>query len=142
LAPCCHYLCTYDAFAGKEYWIQLGFTEEDFDVAVAVSQWYSMKKKHCISTNADETAVYTDVVEAIDKVCASLKHLTYPPPALSSEEFEKAFSSDEKSALGGDIKRLLDMLRVAKLQQLGYRAEVILYTNRSIENRLLVGSTV
>jgi hypothetical protein len=84
-----------------------------------------MKKKHCISTNADETAVYNDFVEAIDKACSSLKHQTYRPPALSNGEFEKAFSRDEKSALGGDIKRLLDMLRVAKLQQLGYRAEVI-----------------
>lgn len=60
-------------------------------------------------------------------------------PGMPSKEFEQTFAREEKAKLGGIVKRLLDLSRVARLQELGYKAEVVLYTTRSIENRLLVG---
>jgi tRNA:m4X modification enzyme len=145
-ATCCHYLCRLDVFAGKEFWPQLGLNEEDFEVAVAVSQWYSLMKAsdiqsdHHNDTNAG--GGYTDFEKLIDIASAALKEQRSSSQytMIPSEEFERNFSRGAKSKLGLDVKRLLDMLRVAKLQQLGYKAEIVLYTDRSIENRLLVGS--
>jgi tRNA:m4X modification enzyme len=146
-ATCCHYLCRFDVFAGKEYWLRLGLNEEDFEVAVTASQWYSLRKKcdaqfdHHDDTNI--SAGYTDFEKLINIASTALKEHGSCDPCdalMSSEEFERSFSREDKSKLGEDVKRLLDMLRVAKLQQLGYKAKIVLYTDKSIENRLLVGS--
>ena len=59
--------------------------------------------------------------------------------AISSKEFERTFSRREKANLGGVVKRLLDFTRATRLQGMGYDAELVIYTTRSIENRLLVG---
>lgn len=148
-ATCCHYLCTFDTFAGKDYWLELGLNEEDFEVAVAVSQWCSLKKKddHAqrieqLNHSCDSTV--PEYEKLINKASLVLKHQMTSAPStnMPSEEFERTFSNEGKSKLGEDVKRLLDMLRVAKLQRLGYKAQVVLYTNKSIENRLLVGAHV
>ena len=149
-ATCCHYLCTFDAFAGKQHWIKLGLTEEDFEVAVTVSQWYSLKRKHEVEFNGyascirNEDSVYVDYEKVINNaVCSDMvKNQNYPSDTVSSEEFERNFTSDNKSQLGERVKILLDSLRVAKLQELGYKTELVLYTNRSIENRLLIGKII
>jgi hypothetical protein len=61
---------------------------------------------------------------------------------MPSGEFERTFSREDKAKLGNNVKRILDMTRVAKLHELGYKAELVLYTTKSIENRLLVGSII
>jgi len=43
LATCCHYLCTWDTFHGREFWLAFGLTQEDFKVAVATTQWATLK---------------------------------------------------------------------------------------------------
>ena len=147
-ATCCHYLCTFDAFAGKQYWIKLGLTEEDFEVAVAVSQWYSLKRKNEVesnvesSTNRSEDNVYIDNQKMIENAINSDMVLAQKISSdlIPSDEFERTFTSENKSKLGERVKLLFDMLRVTKLQELDYKAELVLYTNRSIENRLLVGT--
>jgi hypothetical protein len=156
-ATCCHYLCTFDEFAGKKYWIELGLTEEDFEVAVAVSQWYSLKTSRdvniCKSDNIANdsassvdhgfTSSFLDYRELISNASSALKVQMSPKAQTSamipSDEFERTFSNEDKARLGQNVKILLDMLRVAELQQLGYKAEMVLYTSKSIENRLLVG---
>ena len=44
LATCCHYLCSWATYEGREFWLAAGLTESDFGVAVSVSQWNSMRK--------------------------------------------------------------------------------------------------
>ncbi|KAL7482419.1 hypothetical protein ACHAW6_008093, partial [Cyclotella cf. meneghiniana] len=147
-ATCCHYLCTFDVFSGREYWVQLGLTEEDFGVAAAVSQWYSLKQS---ITHNDVDSVVTGPASSIVDFCQLFKNVasvleakfspTHPPsPITPSDEFERTFSRENKANLGSTVKRILDMTRVAKLQELGYKAELVLYTRKSIENHLLVGS--
>ena len=152
IATCCHYLCTFDVFAGKQYWLNLGLTEDDFEVAVAVSQWYSLKKKVDVNVSvssqnddftphqADPSICFKDLINNIPSVLKAHTQ-TGSSTRLSSEEFERTFSSEQKSGLGENVKRLLDILRVVKLQCMGYKADLVLYTNRSIENRLIVGTT-
>ena len=146
-ATCCHYLCTWESFAGREYWIRLGFDEEDFEVAVAASQWYSLKGGKSRNANEQNMSNSTskhfsqkDLSAIIDEAGVAVDSEDMLRPSISSEEFERTFSREEKAKLGGMVKRLLDLLRIAKLQELGYAdAELVLYTTRSIENRLLVG---
>eukprot|EP00567_Pseudictyota_dubia_P017841 CAMPEP_0197459798 /NCGR_PEP_ID=MMETSP1175-20131217/52417_1 /TAXON_ID=1003142 /ORGANISM="Triceratium dubium, Strain CCMP147" /LENGTH=398 /DNA_ID=CAMNT_0042994767 /DNA_START=1 /DNA_END=1197 /DNA_ORIENTATION=+ len=159
-ATCCHYLCTYESFAGKEYWERIGLNEEDFEVAVAASQWYSLKRngtssgggsgitndrawqsKDTCSHAKDECSErpVPDFLSRIDNAAAALRAHTMPPPSMPSEEFERTFGREDKARLGGNIKRVLDIARAAKLQELGYGAELVVYTTQSIENRLLVG---
>jgi hypothetical protein len=59
---------------------------------------------------------------------------------IPSEEFERTFSRAEKSALGWKLKQLLDLCRAARLQELGYNVDLVVYTTRSLEDRLLVAS--
>jgi tRNA:m4X modification enzyme len=59
---------------------------------------------------------------------------------IPSEEFERTFSRAEKSALGWKVKQLLDLCRAARLQELGYNVDLVVYTTRSLEDRLLVAS--
>jgi hypothetical protein len=59
---------------------------------------------------------------------------------ISSEEFERTFSRTEKSTLGWKLKQLLDLCRAARLQELGYKVDLVVYTTRSLEDRLLVAS--
>ena len=151
-ATCCHYLCTWESFAGNEYWLRLGLTEEDFEVAVAASQWYSMKRGEKKQQHEKDVAdlcndsargeiSQKDLISMIDDAGEVLRNLDEDAlrPAMPSKEFEQTFAREEKAKLGGIVKRLLDLSRVARLQELGYKAEVVLYTKRSIENRLLVG---
>ena len=151
-ATCCHYLCTWESFAGRNYWIRLGFDEEEFEVAVAASQWYSLKggkskknNEENMSTSTSNQYSQKDLIAIIDEAGEAVKGLSEAMlrPSMSSEEFERAFPREEKAKLGGMVKRLLDLLRIAKLQELGYAyTELVLYTTRSIENRLLVGRMV
>eukprot|EP00562_Extubocellulus_spinifer_P000517 CAMPEP_0178481778 /NCGR_PEP_ID=MMETSP0696-20121128/6390_1 /TAXON_ID=265572 /ORGANISM="Extubocellulus spinifer, Strain CCMP396" /LENGTH=386 /DNA_ID=CAMNT_0020109267 /DNA_START=49 /DNA_END=1206 /DNA_ORIENTATION=- len=151
-ATCCHYLCTWDSFAGRDYWVRLGLTEEDFEVAITASQWYSLKGT---SNHIDDSCVEEDVSASVigslsrpdiqltlGKAGAALEEYAsqeHSPPSISSEDFELTFSRGEKAKLGCTIKRLLDLTRAAKLQELGYDTELVKYTTWSIENRLLVG---
>lgn len=153
-ATCCHYLCTWESFSGRDFWIGLGFDEEDFDVAVAVSQWYSLKGGKSKANNVNGQNMFTstsnqyaqnDLMAIIEVAGEAVNSLSEDMlrPSISSEEFERSFSREEKVKLGGMVKRLLDLLRIAKLQEFGYAdAELVLYTTRSIENRLLVGRVV
>jgi hypothetical protein len=45
VATCCHYLCTWDSFAGARFWTTMGLTRQDFEIAVTCSQWASLKQQ-------------------------------------------------------------------------------------------------
>ena len=153
IATCCHYLCTWESFSGQSFWKGLGLSKDDFVVAVTASQWASMhsnsaKEKNASGQNVtkklkvsrDELAGLPDLKEVADRAFSALKavdkitHHTYVP----SEEFERNFSRTDKASLGVKLKRLLDLARAARLQELGYSVQLVRYTTRSIEDRLLV----
>jgi tRNA:m4X modification enzyme len=149
IATCCHYLCTWESFAGKAFWKALGLGEDDFVVAVTASQWASLQSTTKSSNNAetttkkrkvdtDELAMLPDLKEVALQACMALKADTTPRASVPSEEFEQNFSREEKVALGIQLKRLLDLARAACLQELGYSVQLVRYTTRSIEDRLLV----
>ena len=96
--------------------------------------------------SSDDTAGYNDYATWINNAALALRQMPFHTSDrnenISSEEFERTFSIEDKSKLGEDIKLLMDILRVRKLQKLGYEAEIVLYTDRSIENRLLAGKIV
>eukprot|EP00978_Attheya_sp_CCMP212_P037545 scaffold178141_cov35-Attheya_sp.AAC.1 len=71
-------------------------------------------------------------------VCVALRNAPSPPPFVSSQEFEHTFSRQEKASLGVQLKQLLDLSRVSRLQELGYVVELIRYTTQSVDDRLLL----
>ena len=147
VATCCHYLCTWESFEGQKFWMQLGLSKEDFEAAVAASQWASIVKKSkpqeataSEEYENDETWMLPNLHEAAYVASRALEAQEIPPPAMSSTEFERSFSRDEKGALGMKLKQLLDLSRAARMQELGYKVKLVRYTTRSIEDRLLVAS--
>jgi tRNA:m4X modification enzyme len=149
IATCCHYLCTWESFAGQAFWKALGLGEDDFVVAVTASQWASLQSTTKSSNNTetptkkrkvdtDKLVTLPDLKEVALQACMALKADTTPRAFVPSEEFEQNYSREEKVALGIQLKRLLDLARAARLQDLGYSVQLVRYTTRSIEDRLLV----
>jgi tRNA:m4X modification enzyme len=154
LATCCHYLCTWDSFVGKDFWKKLGLTEDDFVVCCAASQWASLDKKRSLEeatgngteipethdNNTDAIRPLPNLLQVAQVAAAALACAPVNPPLAPSAEFEKSFSKAEKGSLGIKLKQLLDLARAAQLQELGYTVELLRYTTRSIEDRLIVAS--
>lgn len=162
LATCCHYLCTWDSFSGKKFWCSLGLSEDDFAAAAAASQWASLKQPNSpqfshlgtssskvdidvsvdVNVDVSANALLPDLDELARTAGAALAAHDEPPSKMSSEEFERSFTRNEKGKLGMQLKQLLDLARVARMQELGYCVELVRYTTRSIEDRLLIASTI
>ncbi|CAJ1949478.1 unnamed protein product [Cylindrotheca closterium] len=170
IATCCHYLCTFDSFSGREFWESTGLSEEDFVVATAVSQWASLQEKknksakrrkaekgdttagtkdsrnipqqHATSLSDSEASTLPDLFSVASLAKKNLEKAMedLEKDFIPSQEFERHFTREEKSLLGIRIKQLFDLSRAAFCQQqLGYKsAELVIYTTRSTENRLLV----
>lgn len=158
IATCCHYLCIWETFAGKDFWEAMGLTEEDFVVATTCSQWSSLQKKkkpkrgtlvdHHDATEGQSTPaiqVLPDLTNTVAPLArAALDEMDIvaleQESFVSSEEFEKNFTREEKASLGDKLKMLLDLSRADFCQQngLGQNVELIRYTTRSTEDRLLL----
>jgi tRNA:m4X modification enzyme len=144
LATCCHYLCDFECFAGNDFWLACGFSAEDFEVAAAASQWASLSRPEDLS---NELAATTPVkpIEALPNLLhiagqARLLLAKCDPHAyVASQQFEQEFTRAAKAELGVKLKHIFDLARASKLQQLGYtNVELVQYTSRSLENRLLI----
>ena len=156
LGTCCHYLCTWDSFCGQECWKSMGLTQNDFEVCATASQWASMKAKRektlgnqenlkcsLITTNNEENenlscSFSKNLMESAQEVGEIVLGLALPNFKVSSDEFERTFTRDEKSALGVRCKQLIDFTRSSYLQNIGYKVKLVRYTRLSIEDRLLL----
>jgi tRNA:m4X modification enzyme len=144
IATCCHYLCTWESYIGKKFWLGLGLTREDFIVATTCSQWSTLqrKKKSAKSdTNNASSKILPDLMQIARSAKVVLDEMDAPTVEkhfLPSEEFEKKFAREEKAALGMLLKQLFDLSRAAFCQQHGYKVELVRYTTRSTEDRLLI----
>ncbi|GFH55808.1 hypothetical protein CTEN210_12284 [Chaetoceros tenuissimus] len=149
IATCCHYLCDWDCFSGKDFWIALGLTEEDFIVATTVSQWASLqdkkKMKRDSSNKNDLQESITplpnlfQVASQIKDALANVDEEEQANNFISSQEFERTFSREAKAQLGIRLKQLFDFSRASFCQQIGYEhVELVRYTTLSVENRLLI----
>ena len=164
VATCCHYLCTWDSFtsASQKFWTTCRLNQDDFEVAVTVSQWASLKSNKkmkpssvpssaaslCAGSAEDfsNTSPFPNLLDLARKAGESLRSSTSssseeesPSSLVPSEEFERSFSKESKIALGIQAKQLLDLARIAALQQHGkYDVELVRFTTRSVEDRLLI----
>lgn len=146
IATCCHYLCTWESFTGKDFWLALGLTAEDFIVATSCSQWASLQRKKSTTKNATNvstaTAILPDLINVAHQAKAALDQVdmtNVEMKFLPSKEFEKTFAREEKARLGIQLKKLFDLSRSSFCQQLGYKeVELVRYTTRSMEDRLLL----
>ena len=109
VATCCHYLCTWQHFSGRAFWLALGLDKQDFRVAVATSQWASLRSRPAPAHADPNDAARTDAGWLPDMwglaaaASAKLRAPGATGPArtlVPSEEFERSFSREQKGALG------------------------------------------
>ena len=151
LATCCHYLCRWCCFEGREWWTAAGLSEQDFETSVSISQWNSMRKlapreggKPKEEAGREQGEEWLPDLRGVAAHAAAQLAAAGAPPlaefAAAGGEFERTFARSEKAALGRRVKELLDLARAERLQRLGYRVRLLRYTTRSLEDRLLVAS--
>jgi Methyltransferase TRM13 len=161
VATCCHYLCTWQQFGAvsQMFWLSTGLDEADFRTCVAVSQWASMRKlddKTAEQGDARNECVYYGHGDSIKADAAWLPdllrlgetaghHLSASGCVsnfefIPAEDFERSFPRESKIRIGQRAKILIDLARAAWLQQLGFDVKLVIYTTRSIEDRLLIAS--
>lgn len=150
IATCCHYLCDWDSFAGKDFWKALGLTKEDFAIATAVSQWSSLRdKKHALKLGNEHQKVNNDKINVLPDLFSiaplandALQDFNSKQICcqfIPSDEFERTFAREQKTQLGIQLKQLLDLSRAACCQCIGYQnVELIRHTSLSTEDRLLI----
>jgi tRNA:m4X modification enzyme len=139
VATCCHHLCRLDNYCNTDFVVhQLGFTEREFDVLRIISGWASIKVKKVPATASPlheepfPPPVPTEPLPQ-DVACA---------PTMSSDEFERTYSREEKQRLGKRCKVVLDTGRAHHLVSLGYSVRLVQYTSLSMENHLLIATPV
>ena len=149
IATCCHYLCDWDCFSGKDFWVALGLTEEDFVVATTVSQWASLQDKKNMKRERNEKNDLQESITALPnlfQVASQIKDVLQNVDEeeqaknfIPSQEFERTFSRESKAQFGIRLKQLFDVSRASFCQQIGYKhVELVRYTTLSVENRLLI----
>ena len=166
IATCCHHVCNYADYVGKEWYHSQGFSADEFPTLRSWSSWFSgdpsrptvnrlnsEKKVKVTSTEAPmdrsmEDGANRDVLsvcegnedasEEHDSSAQDL-HDSSPPPQVSSAT--TPLSKAEMAVLGMKIKRILDYGRILFIQnKLHLDAEVIEYcsTTLSPENYAII----
>jgi tRNA:m4X modification enzyme len=144
VATCCHYLCSWESFSGREFFESLGFTENDFKVLTTASQWATMKRSTNNTENAELTNNVNDDLDSGGGWLPSLSEFPRLPlqielkDLVDSQVFEEMFPREAKIILGKRCKLLVDLARAKHLQARGYRVKLVRYTTLSAEDHLLI----
>lgn len=124
LVPCCHYLCTYEDFAGKECLARFGIGRSEFEALAAVTQWATIKV-------ADECPPQEgSVVEGEAQLLA-----------MTSADFRKSLRAHQKRQLARACKAILNYARAEYCRHsMGYKTvETFRYTTSSPEATAVLG---
>ena len=137
VATCCHYLCQLDTFCNTDFVVrELGFTEREFEILSIISGWASIKvnQSSLIPPPTHEEPFPPPLpIEPLSQ------KITYTS-TISSDEFERTYSREEKQRLGKRCKVVLDTGRAHYLVSMGYSVQLVQYTSLSMENHLLIAT--
>ncbi|KAF9164349.1 hypothetical protein DFQ26_001560 [Actinomortierella ambigua] len=152
IALCCHHCCRHHMYPNQAFLEECGITERDFALITRMSSWG-------VSVNTTKTLGSDEVVEAKE---GEAKKDTGPSASKGEEDGDDDEEEDEhglvdtaakdlesnisvltfqrRVELGLRCKRLLDVGRVRYLEQHGFDAEVVYYTDpdTSLENLALM----
>ena len=127
LATCCHHCCEWNEYVNRDFFLNGGFTEHDFNAILRMTGWATAGfGKAKTSTPAAQTTTTTSTSSATSGA-ASLE-----------------LSDAEKIKIGERCKTILDVGRLLYLSKNGFSCEIVQYIDKKItpENRLLVGRAV
>ncbi|KAK9764933.1 tRNA:m4X modification enzyme [Basidiobolus ranarum] len=124
IALCCHQVCRYNMYPNQEYLLEIGLTQDEFQLLTSMSSWAICGQMPKEGEEPDEHTL--ECVEAED-IQQGQTHYS----GLSHEEREK---------IGRQCKRIFDMGRVTYLQKHGFDARLVYYVDKdiSLENLALV----
>lgn len=159
MAPCCHAICEWEECFYKPYYINLGFTPEDYAVIAASSQWASIQLdpddlQPALSTTCNELVLTQCILEKMQETSTSDipdgSSGLWPPImgestskenyllSLPSKELESLLDKKVKQRFGVICKEFIDIGRAVGLLAAGYsEVRLLRYTFSSKENMLI-----
>lgn len=167
LAPCCHHLCTWDTYVGREFLHELGVSRAQFEVLCSLAPWASIDVSApgpgaSVGREDSSAPISIDISTFVPATCigascsmpseglgklpvASNESWRLPPLAALARCWQHPAvhaawgdSPWEKRTLGRRSKFLLDTGRMYALMQLYHEVRLVRYTTRSAEDRLLI----
>lgn len=135
IATCCHHLCQWKSYVNKLFFINLGFTREEFCAVTWLTSW-AVDGEHCseASDHSNGAKLGTNL-----KVCNTTEDAVNVHDAGDTIRCLKPAA---RAILGLKCKELLDTGRLIWLRELGLSAKLVNYVPAKVspENRLLLAS--
>ena len=127
IATCCHYLCTWEAFVGQDYFLQLGFSQADFSTVVACSHWATIsvsvhvppRDRQSHESHSREQAS-TPPTHSAD--CTTTTHATHSATVESNDHDENETKKKSRTSQA-QVGTLVDIERLDTLSQAEQRVE-------------------
>lgn len=115
VAFCCHHKCEYSSYVGREYLRQCDFTTDEFPVLCSIVSWATCGFR--------------------------LKSVNSPRDFTQQREIaSQSLISNEREIIGRKAKTLLNWGRLVFLESVGFQAELLYYTDVSLENMCIVAT--
>ncbi|KAI9136256.1 methyltransferase TRM13-domain-containing protein [Paraphysoderma sedebokerense] len=135
LSTCCHHLLSLESYINTPYISQLGFSTDEINLIFKLTSWATLDLGFSSS-------------DCSDVVASGLKSLQTDPKwrNLNLQELTENLKRTEKVALGHVAKRLLDHGRIMyirntfKHKDKAPDVQLVKYTDRSCEDRIIVGT--
>ncbi|KAH9290713.1 hypothetical protein KI387_034830, partial [Taxus chinensis] len=131
IATCCHHLCQWKSYVNKSFFLNLGFTREEFCAITWLTSW-ALDGEHC-SEHSDDMDLQADL-----SVCDTVE-----APANVYDEMGdiiRCLKPAGRAMLGMKCKEILDTGRLVWLREQGLNAKLVNYVPARVspENRLLL----
>lgn len=148
IATCCHHACTWEAYTGQDWWrARYGLTAPQFEVVRLVSAWAVCGESVGRGKDEEDDSERTQQhAEGLQRQEGLPFDLWLPPLPPNEPGHTKAWlislPRTSRRALGRMAKRLIDVGRVAYLQQKGMQAQLWTYVTGdvTVENTLLLAT--
>ncbi|XP_006643152.2 tRNA:m(4)X modification enzyme TRM13 homolog [Lepisosteus oculatus] len=137
IALCCHHRCNWRHYVGREFFIGLGLSAQDFRAFQRMSSWATCGLKKLGSDGPLSKEGSSEQDENLEKQHEYAGETT-------GDKFEGILPAEDRESIGRLCKLLIDEGRVDYLRRKGYAAELQYYTSPdiSLENVLLTAVPV
>ena len=144
VATCCHHRCEWRSYVNQQFFVDLGFTPEQFGTLCVLSSW-ATGYRGAPRGSAEQGAAASPASQAgAPEASAGNADEHAPADSAATLELERSLgdqlSAAERVELGLACKRLLDTGRLRYLARHGYRGWLQHYVPETVspENTLLI----
>ncbi|EDV22993.1 uncharacterized protein TRIADDRAFT_57802 [Trichoplax adhaerens] len=138
LALCCHHRCDWKSYVNREYFLELGFDEEDFNVICSLSSWAtcSFHKGQSEGVSAETSTSVMHGKEIGSDSCANESN-------LGSAVFQSRLNQDfrqKREEIGQLCKQLLNV--TLEFETILCEGAEVIFSNFYLQNELSIGINV